>query len=343
MKRFWQWTVVLGTLLLAICGYQQVAHAENVGYTVNAVLPKNQDDSAATYFALRVKPKQQQKLSVVISNQTKSASKFKVSVNQAITNDNGVIDYSQSHPTLDQSLKVGIKDIFAKQSLPTVTVPGKKSKTVTVQLKMPAKKLNGMVLGGINVQKVTNTDQKAKKGVNITNSFAYVIGVRLRESAVNVAPNMTLLSVKAGQSNSLNQVNAKLQNPEPGIMSNLKVKAKVTAQGSDKVILQNEKSNLAMAPNSSFNYALPFGNKNLKAGTYTLTLDATAQGGYKWHFVRNFTITAKQLNQLANKYNQPQQKSYFWWFVAGGAVIVLLLAIILYLLWRNRRDRNQED
>jgi len=341
MKKFWQWVVVLGTLLLAIGGYRQVAHAESVGYTVNAVLPKNQDDSKATYFALRMKPNQEQNLTVVITNQTKSAQKFQVSVNQAITNNNGVIDYSQNKPTLDKSLKVGIKDVFDQEKPQTVTVAGKKSKKVTVRAKMPAQKINGMILGGINVTKLDNEDEKDSKGVMINNKFAYVIGVRLREASNNVGPNMNLLSVKAGQINSLNQVKAKLQNPEPGIMSNLKVKAKVTKAGEDKVLLENEKANMAMAPNSNFDYSLPWGDKEMKAGNYTLTLDATAKGGYHWHFVKNFTITKEEVGKLANKFNQPEkQKSYLWWFVAGGILIVLLLAVIIYLLLKNRRKND---
>lgn len=339
MKRFWQWILVMGVTILTFGGYQQVAHAENVGYTVNAVLPKNQDDKNATYFALRMKPNQAQDLAIMITNQTKTASKFRVNVNQAITNNNGVIDYSQANAKLDSSLKVGIKDIIDQKSLPTVTVPGKSSKKVTVHVKMPAQKINGMILGGINVQKVANHEKKAQKGVAITNTFAYVVGLRLRESAFNVAPNMNLLTVQAGQTNSLNQVKAKLQNPEPGIMSGLKVTAKVTQAGDSKVVLQNEKSNMGMAPNSNFDYAIPWGNKQLKAGTYTLTLDATAKGGYHWHFVKNFKITQAQIGKLANKYNQPQ-KSYFWWFVIGGLIILILLIIILYLLLKNRRSKD---
>lgn len=58
-KRIWQGLIILGTLLFTIGGYQQLAKAESVGYTVNVVLPKNQDDKNATYFALRVKPNQE--------------------------------------------------------------------------------------------------------------------------------------------------------------------------------------------------------------------------------------------------------------------------------------------
>lgn len=341
MKRFWQWALILGAVGLTFLGWPQLSHADSVGYTVNAVLPKNQDDSSATYFALRVKPKQHEKLTVAITNQTKKSQRFQVNVNQAVTSDNGVIDYSQTNPQLDSSLKVSIKDVFGAKKVPTVTVPAKQTKDVSIHLTMPAKRINGMILGGINVRKLGKDADKSSKGVSLTNSFAYVIGVRLREAAVDVAPNLNLLSVEAGQRNSLNQVNAKLQNPEPGIMSNLKIKTQVTKLNSSKILLQNTKGNLAMAPNSHFTYSLPWGNTQLKAGQYTMTLDATAKGGYHWHFVRNFTVTQQQLKQFANRYNQPQAPSYFWWFLAGGLIILLLLAIIGFLLWKNHRDKDQ--
>lgn len=232
--------------------------------------------------------------------------------------------------------------MFKETKLPIVTVPAKSTKKVYVEYKMPAQKIQGMILGGINVKKVDTAKKSDQKGVTISNKFAYVIGVRLRESDIDTAPNMNLLSVKTGQTNSLNQVEAKLQNPEPGMMRDLKVKTKVTKEGDSKVVLQNEKSNMAMAPNSNFSYAIPWGSTQLAAGTYTLTLDATAKGGYHWHFTKNFTVTQKEIGQLANKYNQPQ-KNYFWWFVAGGILIVLLLAIIIYLLLKNRRKQDEDD
>ena len=64
MKRWLKILVTLGTLLMAFGWYQQTAQAESVGYSVSAILPKNQDDKKVTYFALRVKPKQQQKLTI---------------------------------------------------------------------------------------------------------------------------------------------------------------------------------------------------------------------------------------------------------------------------------------
>ena len=344
MKRWLRVLVTLGTLLVAFGWMQQTktAKAESVGYSVSTMTPKNQDDKHVTYFALRVKPSQQQKLTIVIHNSSKSTKQFQVGVNQAMTNTNGVVDYSQANPKLDSSLKVGIKDIFTKDSTQKVTVKGQSDKKVSVTYKMPAKKIDGMILGGIYVKELKNDQAKSKKnGVTISNAFAYVVGVRLRESGIDVAPDMRLHTVRAGQINGLNQIQANLQNPRPGLMKALKIVSKVTKQGSNKAVLTQTKENMAMAPNTNFNYSIPWGDKQLSAGDYTLTLDAYAKGGYHWQFTKNFTISQKDINSLKNRINTPQ-KNYFWWFVAGGIIIVLLLAIIIYLLMRNRK-KNDED
>ena len=345
MKRWLRILVTLGTLLVAFGWLQatKTAHAESVGYSVSTITPKNQDDKQVTYFALRVKPNQQQKLTIVIHNSSKSAKKFQVGVNQAMTNTNGVIDYSQANPKLDSSLKVGIKDVFGKNNTQKVTVKAKSAKKVSLSYKMPAKKIDGMILGGIYVKELkTNKASSKKNGVTISNAFAYVVGVRLRESGIDVAPDMRLHTVKAGQINGLNQIQANLQNPRPGLMKALKIESKVTKQGSSKSVLTQTKENMAMAPNTNFNYSIPWGDTQLKAGDYTLTLDAYAKGGYHWHFVKNFTITQKDINSLKNRINTPQ-KNYFWWFVAGGIIIVLLLAIIIYLLMKNRKKDDDDD
>ncbi|WP_225367627.1 hypothetical protein [Levilactobacillus brevis] len=44
MKRYWQWILALGALLTFAGWHTTTAHAEGVGYTVSAKLPKNQDD-----------------------------------------------------------------------------------------------------------------------------------------------------------------------------------------------------------------------------------------------------------------------------------------------------------
>lgn len=337
-KKIWQ-LMLLMSVVWGCLGI--VAKADSLNYKVTTDLPKNQITQGTTYFDLKVKPGQKQTLTIHIKNSDSKQHQYRISTNRAVTNGNGVIDYSQPKAKADSSLTFNLNDAVSKAS--TVTVAAKSTKKVQIKLIVPEKSFKGIALGGINITQVLD---KAKKtsGVSIRNQYAYVIGLQLRETKkITTKPVMKLIDIKAKQINYQNYVTAKLQNTQPVIMHGLKVTSYVTAVNSDKKVLSTTKENMAMAPNSSFNFAIGDGNKQLKAGNYTLHLTATASDGkYKWNFTCNFTISeqkAKQLNNTA--INQPKSTNYFWWFVGFGIVIVLLLGVVIWLLVKNRR-KNQD-
>ncbi|MFC6181725.1 DUF916 and DUF3324 domain-containing protein [Lactiplantibacillus daowaiensis] len=336
-KYFWQLMLMLsvfwGSLTL-------VAHAENLNYSVTADLPKNQITKKVSYFDLKVKPGQQQDLTIRIKNSDSQKHEYVVSANRAITNDNGVIDYSHVNAKADDSLAFNLNTAVSKSQ--TVTVPAKTTKKVTIKLDVPKTAFRGIALGGINVTQVGSTAKKSS-GVSIQNRYAYVIGLQLQEAkTVTTKPVMKLGTVKAKQINYQNYVTAQLKNTQPVIMHALKVKSYITASGSDKKIASTTKEHMAMAPNSSFNFAIGDGSQALKAGNYTLHLTATASDGkYKWNFTRNFTISEQKANDLnKSAINQEKQPNYFWWFVGFGVVIILLLGLIIWLLLKNRRQHQ---
>ena len=86
----------IGLAMLTLAGHVPTAAADSVGYTVKASLPSNQLSKQAGYFDLLTQPRAQQHLTIYITNTSNRQQSFNVSVTQAITNDNGVIDYSQS-------------------------------------------------------------------------------------------------------------------------------------------------------------------------------------------------------------------------------------------------------
>jgi len=98
------------TMLVGVLfgGLMTTAQAENLNYTVSADLPKNQLNSKVSYFDLKVTPGQTQDLTIQIKNSDNAAHKYVVTPNRATTNDNGVIDYSQSKAKADASLKFDI-------------------------------------------------------------------------------------------------------------------------------------------------------------------------------------------------------------------------------------------
>jgi len=336
MKKFWQSLLLVMTILVGGLFNQQLAHAVSVGYTVQVVKPQNQDDPLVNYFALRVKPNQRQTLTVVVRNQTAKTQTFKVHLTQAITNSNGIIDYNDFKPQLDPSLKVKIADIFDK-TYQTVTVPANGSRRVKLTYQMPSAKLRGCVLGGVYVQQAKLPKAQKTGKLMIRDAFAYAISIRLRESAQNVAPNLRLHQVGVTQVNRRNYVTANLQNFEPGVLSNLSIQASVKAQNGFRTLLKQQQTNLGMAPNSNFNFAIPWNNVNLRAGKYTLHLTAKA-GKKNWTFTKNFTITPQELRKLGPTVQNPTKPNY-WLYILLAVIIALLLALIGYLLYRNRRNK----
>lgn len=343
MKRGWQLLLALSLALVGLIWQMPTALADSVGYTVRAELPSNQDDKQVNYFALQVKPDQTQELAIVINNTSDRQQKYVVSINQAVTNDNGVIDYSQVKPKLDPSLKVGTQDIFTKGSDQKVTVAANAQKKVTFTYTMPAKELPGIILGGVYVEQVPAAAKHTTAKIMIQNAFAYAIGLRLRESTRTVLPDMRLHEVKATQINRRNYVTANLQNPQPGIMQKLTVNARVTKFDSVKTLIRQQQSGMGMAPNSNFNFGIPWGNQNLPAGQYTLYLTAKA-GSQTWQFTRNFTIADQTVKRLNKTVLAPAKRPNYWLYAALALLIAILLAIIGYLLYRSRhRDDDDVD
>lgn len=344
MRRGWKVLLAIGFALVTMIGCLPTAWAaktatNNVGYTVRPVLPSNQMSKQISYFDLRVKPGQTQKLQILVANTSNQSQKFRISVNQAVTNDNGVIDYSQLKPKRDSSLKVGIADVFSQDSAQTVTVSANTQKRVTVSYTMPSKKVRGIILGGIYVAQVQPNSEQASGRIMIKNAFAYAIGVSLQEGAT-VKPDLKLNQVVATQINARNFITANLQNFQPGLLQKLAVTARVTQAGSNQTLLSQRQKQLGMAPNSNFNFGIPWGNESLKAGNYTLYLTAKS-GDQQWQFVRNFTVNAPTVKRLNRHALTPTQPNY-WLYLLLILLIAVLLAIIGYLIYRNRHTHDKK-
>jgi hypothetical protein len=299
-------------------------------------------DKKLTYFDLLVKPNEGQDLTVKIQNSDSKANKFRVSINRAGTNRNGVIDYSTHGVKPDKSLDAQNNLESLVPAPTTVSVPANSTKEYTFHLNVPKNEFPGVILGGVRIQKV-QSDSSKSKGVSIKNQFAYVIGLQLHSNEDYVAPDMKLLKVKTNQYNARNYVNATLENTKPTIMHNLNVNAKVNTKGTKDKVMTVKKNDMSMAPNSNFDFPISANGKALKAGKYTLDLTATAEKGrYHWHFTKDFVITDKQASKLnKSAVDVKQGPNYFVWIIVAIIIVLILLGIIIYLNQKNQKNRRR--
>lgn len=341
MKKIWQGMVIL--LGLAVGGqWAMTAHAEQVGYAVHVVKPHNQDDRQAGYFAVRVKPGQRDQVALVIKNQLATAQRFQVNVTQAVTNNAGVIDYSQLKPQLDSSLAVDMRRLFDRPQR-TVRVAGHREQRVTFDYRVPTAPFKGILLGGVYVKRLTTAAPKTTGNLQIKNEFAYAVSIQMRENRRAVTPDLHLQQVKVTQVNHQNLVAARLQNALPGVMQRLTVQSKITPKNSQQVLLRRTQAGMGMAPNSHFDFGIPWGQHELKPGEYTLHMTAN-RGAQTWQFNRDFTVTRAQLRHLV-PVSAPNNQGHGGLYVGLAVLIGLLLATIGYLIYRNhdlKRQRREE-
>lgn len=332
---------LLVALISLACWSKQPVQAASLHFSVAAQLPSNQADPNVSYFSLKVAPGQTQELKLVINNTDQTAHRYRIAVDRATTNTNGEIDYTKHHQPRAKSLAADIETMAPKPFV--VKVPAQQKQTVSVKLTIPQTPWRGLVLGGIQVTELdTPQAPKPKKGLTMANEYAYVVGLALQESGnyAGITPKLALKSVAAHQLNYRNTITATLENITPTPIHQLKLKVKITKAGAKQTYIRYEKADMAMAPNSTFAFPISTNNTPLVAGHYHMDMQATT-ATQKFHFVKAFTITAKQARQL-NHTAVDQQVSPFHWLLIGGGIILglLLLAVIALSLMLVRQRRH---
>ncbi|WP_461734528.1 DUF916 and DUF3324 domain-containing protein [Listeria kieliensis] len=314
--------------------------ATSMPFSINAILPENQADKTVTYFDLNMKPGDKQEVEVEIMNAGEKPVTVENQANAAITNDNGIVDFSYTGNKFDKTLKHPFSQVAKIEK--EVTLPPKGKKRVKVKLDMPKEKFDGVILGGLRFTEKENKDQKKqdKEGVQIENKYAFVIGFVLRETDKKIKPSFKLGSIKPAQDNFRNVLKANISNTEATIVTDMEIQAKVTKKGQEKALFESSNENLRMAPNSNFNYGINWENKPFKSGQYTLHMTLKADGK-KWQWNEEFEIEGKDAKKL-NEQAVELEKDYTMYYIIGGAVLVILMLIAGYLLGRRGSKKKNE-
>lgn len=321
-------------------------NSSNVG--VSAVIPENQINKDKTYFDLLLAPGEEQELEVILTNSSNADITMESSVNSAVTNDNGVVDYSQIKPKYDKTLMYPLSSIatFEKEQV----IPANSEKKMKITVKMPETEINGIIAGGVYLS--AKDDENAAKGENsgvqIKNKYVYVVGMQLRnrKDISDVLPELVLDKnlIQAKQVNYRNYLGINLQNTESVFIRDMTVEAKIYKKGSNEVFVESKDENLKMAPNSNFNYGVNWKNQEFEAGTYRAKVTAIAKDyeNKTWTWDEEFTITAKDAKELNEKaVDLEVQKTPLWMYIAITGALVLLLIVILYLIKRHL-DKKKE-
>ena len=303
-------------------------------FSVSAILPENQINSEVTFFDIGLEPGDVQILEVLLENYGDSEIIVMQEVNTAITNDNGIIDYTQANAERDSTLLHSFSDIATFDE--EIVLPARSSKTIQIEIDLPDESFEGVILGGLRYQEKVAEDYVSD--VQIENQFAFVLGLRISVGDVeNLEPDLQLNDIFPNQRNYRNVLSVNLQNTEAVMISELTIDAKVFMLGHDEPIREVVSDNLRMAPNSNFNFPISWEYQPFEDGNYILEMTVTAVDR-EWNFRREFTIdNSDELNEIAILEEIEQEINMLFLAIIAG-----LMGIVLGVIFSNYAKKKSK-
>lgn len=312
--------------------FGMLVYAEQLDFSVRTILPNNQRSEDTSYFDLRVEPGEVYHLEVELTNDTNQEVTVITAANSAITNDNGVADYSHKKTEKDSSAEVTFSEISKMPE--EITLPPNSKKIVECILTMPEQLFDGYILGGLYFEQKEGASEESKKNaiVAVGNRFSYIIGVLLSETDKEVKPELALNDVRATKSNGNNQVIMNIQNKQAAMIKNLTVDAELYYENEEKARYENHQANLVMAPNTNFNYQIDLKNQVLASGNYKVKIKAN-DGMKDWHWEKNFQVKGIEHDSQSANNSSSEKKP----LTAGISLVLGLLVVFVgFILYKKK-------
>lgn len=344
-KLLHQVIVMIGFFLLSlilIVGKSEIGWA----ISVNPILPKNQHNSEATYYDLRVTPDQEQDLELELVNTSDKEKKVTLQINDATTNDSGDIDYSDRSKIVprEKSLKVSLKDIATAES--ELIIPAKKTVKTMIHLKMPKNQFDGMILGGIKVvSSEKNNEARDSKSKDKQHKKTYIVAVKLTETDAPVAAKLNLLDVGFSKESKKNIIKAVIQNEQAVNLEDIEFVGKAYKENSDEIYSQTKVTGYRMAPNSSFTFILDGEQQGFLAGKYHIALTAKSKAtNQEWKWDKELEIIEAEDKKVGTSTIKSTKEHIMFYTIICMITFVFLLILLLFLLIsRKRKEKRYEE
>ncbi|MGM0126378.1 hypothetical protein IGI37_003807 [Enterococcus sp. AZ194] len=344
---------------IAIFGTVEVAFASELNFSVETIPSEYQVDEKKTYLDLRLAPKQTREERFILANGTPNTVDLEITINHAVTNLNGVANYSAGETKNTDGLVYMIEDLVTYEK--KVSIPANSSITYPVIIKMPDADFSGVLAGGVTFKEVNNkqpNQAEESKGMAIENEFSFVKGLVLHGKEEKILPELDLIKAYPSQVNGRNAFTTVIQNKQPIYVNDVVIKTEIAKKGTKEVLYKNQKENMQMVPNSHLDFPTLLDGKKLEAGDYTAKVTVYAvkdlEGAhdyknlakeeesytYKWDFNKEFTVKAEEAKNFNKKdVTIPKDNSMLMYSLLGLACLIIIVLLVIIL--RRRSNDNE--
>ena len=313
------------------------------GFTYEIVYPENQKNKSLSYFDLTVSPEQEQVVSLMLYNSQDEELNIEVNLNTAKTSGIGKVEYGPNELKRDPSLKNDFINIVKGPK--QVVIPSKGSKQVDLTISVPKDTPNGLIAGGIQLRPVDQNiknDQKEKN--TVINKFAFLVGVLLRVGDTSdIKPKLELNKIYIAFKEYKSYLFLNMSNINPVYLEGMSVNIQVRKENKKKILLEEQKKGLRMAPNSMIDLPIDLADKGITEGKYIAQIKVTSKDGGKWSWTEGFTVSAldvSNLNENPTENKIERYKIFLWVFAIFS--VSFLITILIYRFFRTKQALNRK-
>lgn len=323
IKKAIQWSVICLSSWSFIQIVTVTARADTgIGFSYYNHKPKNQL-SEGSYFDLLVKPKMKQTLVTEIRNESAETITVKISINDSKTTSSGVIDYGPSSLKNTKGLRIKLSDILTG---PTEIVLKKgEVKDLEFKLVMPEESFKGILLGGIELEKVTKKTVSTEK-ISVSNKYAYVYSISIRENETLEPYKLSAVKSEYVTTARDGKVEVQVSNDSQEIVKGLKIASVITSVAANEVLVEQVTEDMKMAPMSIMNYLVDF--PDAEPGKYQVKTIATIRKE-TWSWVNEFEVLGQQQTVGTKELNEDNYRNInFGWLIAIISTVVIGTGIL---------------
>lgn len=264
--------VLVIALLSFLCGAHAHATENQVGFFVTPELPINQVNKEVGFFSLLMQPGQEQTLRVFVTNENTVDIQVAIEINDAFTNQHGVIDYSMREQD-QKSLGVSLSQLVTVID-PVLRVPANGLATARLHVQMPQEPFAGELLGGILFSRIPDetkpaNEEKAVGGIQILNVFRYCVAIQVtQDTEQTIFPDFRIANARIDTMAGFPTLLLDIENLKPIIAIGAALNAAIYPLDAEEPVLSFE-SPLSMAPGTSTSFGkLLIGEEFLAFGDY---------------------------------------------------------------------------
>lgn len=309
-------------------------------FTVTPIFTEHQigsDLEYRGYFDVLLEPGMSDSLQLDVKNTGSSPMTVHIDKTNAVTRANGEPDYTQNEKpspfiptTMDSMLSIQNNDVIINPN---------ESAIINVDLTMPAQAFDGVVLGGLAITAMHETDKvKEQNSVGVNSSVKYLVAVQARNTMNPVLPELqaTDAGVKVHQMAPAYYVS--LENHVGLNMSNVSISGNIKQKSDGKVVARVDEKNRSILPHSKFDVIFTSENANQRISSQEYSYEFIVSSGEEtWNFSDNFQVGADKVDDVNATI---EVKSTHIMIYVGLAVLVVVNGGLVYIIMKQRKAKR---